>query len=65
MPEVCDEAAFYFDPTDLQSFVVAITDACNNTELRQSKRQHAIKQLNYYSRENFNRKALDWLKKNF
>jgi glycosyltransferase involved in cell wall biosynthesis len=65
MPEVCDEAAFYFDPTDLQSFVVAITYACNNTELRQSKRQHAIKQLNYYSRENFNRKALDWLKKNF
>lgn len=64
MPEVCGKAAFYFNPTNQQSFVGAVVDACTNSNLRIVKKKEAAKQIDYYSRQNFNLKVQDWFNEN-
>ncbi|GEO11628.1 glycosyltransferase family 4 protein [Segetibacter aerophilus] len=64
MPEVCREAAFYFNPHDTQSFTNAVYLACTDKALRAAKKEEAIKQLDYYSRKNFNKKVADWFTSN-
>lgn len=63
MPEVCKEAAFYFNPCELQDFVDTVTLACNNNELRLAKKMQAIKRVQFYSRNNFNKKVIDLFNK--
>lgn len=64
MPEVCKDAAFYFDPTNMQSFIEAVCVACNDHKLRTIKKEEGAKQIDFYSRSNFNRKVLDWYEEN-
>lgn len=60
LPEVCGNAAFYFDPTSIESCVEAITLALRDKAKRDLKIENASNQLEMFSRGNFEKKVNNW-----
>ena len=57
IPEVCGEAAFYFDPVDQSSLAHAISKAVNDEELMQDLRKKGPKQAKKFS---WDKSAAEW-----
>jgi glycosyltransferase involved in cell wall biosynthesis len=49
LPEVCGEAAFYFDPESLEELSQLIRTLLEDTDLRSSKQQAGVTQVSRYS----------------
>jgi|GEM_PF-186117 len=61
-PEICGDAAFYFDPTDKQSLQHAVIECIDNTVIAAEKKQYASDRVQLFSRQAFNKKVTGWLR---
>lgn len=59
LPEICNKAALYFDPTDISDIYTKILEVIKNAELRKSLSENGKKQAIKFSRESFARKMLE------
>ena len=64
MPEICQDAAMYFDPFNAQDIAEKIQIVLKNNNLLQDLRVRSLKRANYFSWEETAKKTLRVLEKN-
>lgn len=64
MPEICQDAAIYFNPFDPQDIAEKIQTVLKNNNLLQSLRLRSLKRANYFSWEETAKKTLHVLEEN-
>lgn len=64
MPEICQDAAIYFNPFDPQDIAEKIKTVLKNNNLLQSLRLRSLKRANYFSWEETAKKTLHVLEEN-
>ena len=64
MPEICQDAAIYFNPFDPQDIAEKIQTVLKNNNLIQDLRLRSLKRANYFSWEKTAKKTLHVLEKN-
>jgi glycosyltransferase involved in cell wall biosynthesis len=59
LPEVCEDAALYFNPTDVDTLCTHLLNICNNDVLYQSLQQKGFKQATKFTEETFAKSVMD------
>jgi glycosyltransferase involved in cell wall biosynthesis len=59
LPEVCEDAALYFNPTDVDTLCTHLLNICNNDVLNQSLQQKGFKQATKFTEEIFAKSVMD------